>query len=206
MRVRIKFCGMTRREDLEAAAEMGADAVGLVFVRGTPRNVEPDLARDLIRGLPPFLVRVGVFADEEPERVRSIREELALGIVQLHGGEPPEVCEAVGGPLIKTFQVDRGWDPTVLDRYSCGACLLEARRSGSTIGERMAFDWGTLRGRLADRRIILAGGLTSRNVAEAIRAVRPYAVDVSSGIESAPGIKDHGRMHAFVEAVRRGER
>lgn len=205
MRVQIKFCGMTRREDLEAAAGMDADAVGLVFVRDTARNVEPERARELIRGLPPFLARVGVFADEEPGRVRRIREEVALGMVQLHGGEPPEVCEAVGGPLIKTFKVDGGWDPSVLGRYSCDACLLEARSSGSTVGGGTAFDWGVLRGRLAGRRIILAGGLTPRNVAEAIRAVRPYAVDVSSGIESAPGIKDHGKMRAFLEAVRRAE-
>ena len=200
MRVRVKFCGMTRREDLEAACELGVDAVGLVLVPGTPRHVDVARARELIRGLPPFVARVGVFADEDPMRIRRIREELGLTAVQLHGSESPGHCAAVGGVRIKAFRVKPPWDPVVLGAYECDACLLDSPVPGGLGGGGIAFEWGTLRG-LGGRRIILAGGLTPENVAEAIRAVRPYAVDVSTGIESAPGHKDRQRMAAFVQAV-----
>jgi phosphoribosylanthranilate isomerase len=191
---------MTRREDLEAACELGVDAVGLVFVPGTPRHVDVARARELIRGLPPFVARVGVFADEDPMRIRRIREELGLTAVQLHGSESPGHCAAVGGVRIKAFRVKPPWEPAVLGAYECDACLLDYPVPGGLGGGGIAFEWGTLRG-LGGRRIILAGGLTPENVPEAIRAVRPYAVDVSTGIESAPGHKDRQRMAAFVQAV-----
>jgi len=191
---------MTRREDLEAACELGVDAVGLVVVPGTPRHVDVARARELIRGLPPFVARVGDFADEDPIRIRRVREELGLTAVQLHGSESPGHCAAVGGVRIKAFRVKPPWDPVVLGAYECDACLLDSPVPGGLGGGGIAFEWGTLRG-LGGRRIILAGGLTPENVAEAIRAVRPYAVDVSTGIESAPGHKDRQRMAAFVQAV-----
>jgi phosphoribosylanthranilate isomerase len=200
VRVRVKFCGMTRREDLESACELGVDAVGLVFVPGTPRNVDVARARELIRGLPPFVARVGVFADEDPVRIRRIREDLGLTAVQLHGSESPGHCAAVGGVRIKAFRVKSPWDPAVLDAYECEACLLDSPVPGGAGGGGVAFDWGMLHG-LMGRRIVLAGGLTEQNVGEAIRAVRPYAVDVSTGIESAPGRKDRERMAAFLRAV-----
>lgn len=205
MRVRIKFCGMTRREDLERAAELGVDAVGMVFVPGTPRHLDPGRVRDLLRGLPPFLCRVGVFADEDPLRVRRIRQELGLNAVQLHGSESPGHCAAVGGPLVKTLRVRPDWDPKILDLYDCDGFLLEAPMSGRIGGGGVPFDWRILEGGISGRRIIVAGGLTADNVEEAIRRCRPYAVDVSTGIESSPGVKDPARMTAFVEAVRRAD-
>ena len=205
MRVKVKFCGMMRREDLLAAAELGVDAVGLVFVPGTPRHLDPSRARELLRGLPPLLAKVGVFADEDPVRVRRIREDLGLTAVQLHGSEGPGHCAAVGGPLIKTFRVTPDWDPSALDSYECEACLLEAPVPGKPGGGGVPFAWGKVRGGVPGKRIILAGGLTPQNVEKAIRTVKPYAVDVSSGIEASPGIKDRERMAAFLEAVRRAE-
>ncbi len=202
MTARVKFCGMTRREDLEAAAGIGVDAVGLVFVPGTPRNLDLDRARELVRGLPPFLGKVGVFADSSAARVRRIREALGLTAVQLHGRETPEQCAAVGGVLIKSFPVTENWDPSILTQYECEACLLEMRGSVKRTAAGVTFDWRRWVGKKLGRRIILAGGLTPENVAEAVRGVRPYAVDVSRGIESAPGIKDRDRMVAFLEAVR----
>jgi len=204
MRVRIKFCGMTRREDLLAASELGADSVGLVFVPGTPRHLDLARARELLRGCPPLISRVGVFADEDPMRVRRVRDELGLSAVQLHGSESPGHCAAVGGPLIKVFRVSEGWDSSALDRYDCEACLLEAAAPGAD--GKAPFDWERFRGGFPGRRIILAGGLTPQNVAQAVRSVRPYGVDVSRGIESAPGVKDPRRMEAFLEAVREAER
>ena len=203
MKVLVKFCGLKRREDVEAAAELGADAVGLIFVPGTPRFVEASRARELLRGLPPFVARVGVFADEDPMRVRRLREDLGLTAVQLHGSESPGHCAAVGGIRIKTFRVREGWDASALAAYDCEACLLEAPLSAARGGGGVAFDWERVRGGVPGRRIILAGGLTPDNVGLAIDIVRPYAVDVSSGVESAPGIKDRRRMEAFLDAVRK---
>jgi phosphoribosylanthranilate isomerase len=202
MSVRVKFCGMTRREDMEAAADLGADAVGLIFVPGTPRFLEVSRARELLRGLPPFLARIGVFADEDPMRVRRVRDDLGLTAVQLHGSESPGHCAAVGGSRIKTFRVREGWDAAATAAYDCEACLLEAPIPGALGGGGVAFDWDRIRGGIAGRRIILAGGLTPENVALAIRTVHPYAVDVSSGVESSPGIKDPALMVAFLDAVR----
>jgi len=201
MRVRLKFCGMTRREDVETAAALGVDAIGVVFVPGTPRCVEPSRAKELLRGLPPFVARVGVFADEDPIRIRRIREELGLTAVQLHGSESPGHCAAVGGVRIKTFRVRDDWNPALLAAYDCEACLLEAAVPGALGGAGMSFDWERLRGGVAGRRIILAGGLNPANVAQAVHIVRPYAVDVSSGVESATGIKDRARMEAFISAL-----
>jgi phosphoribosylanthranilate isomerase len=203
--VRVKFCGMTRREDLDCAADLGADAVGLVFVPGTPRCLEISRARELLRGLPPLLARVGVFADEDPLRVRRVREDLGLTAVQLHGSESPGNCAAVGGVRIKTFRVRENWDPAALAAYDCEAYLLEAPVRGALGGAGVAFDWEKLRGGVTGRRIVLAGGLTPENVGRAIAMVRPYAVDVSSGIESAMGVKDRHRMQAFIESVRESQ-
>jgi phosphoribosylanthranilate isomerase len=202
VRVRVKFCGMTRREDLDSAAELGADAVGLVFVPGTARCLEVSRARELLRGLPPLLARVGVFADEDPLRVRRVREDLGLTAVQLHGSESPGNCAAVGGVRIKTFRVKESWDASAMAAYDCEACLLEAPVREALGGGGVAFDWEKIRGGVPGRRIVLAGGLTPENVARAIEVVRPYAVDVSSGIESAIGVKDRHRMEAFIQSVR----
>lgn len=193
---------MTRQEDLDSAAELGADAVGLVFVPGTPRCLEVSRARELLRGLPPLLARVGVFADEDPMRVRRVREDLGLTAVQLHGSESPGNCAAVGGVRIKTFRVREDWDAAALAAYDCEACLLEAPLHGVLGGGGVAFDWQRIRGGVPGRRIVLAGGLTPENVGRAIAVVRPYAVDVSSGIESEVGVKDRHLMEAFIQAVR----
>lgn len=202
MRTRIKFCGITRRADLEAAATAGADAIGVILVAGSPRSLDLARARDLMRFAPPFLARVGVFADEDPIRIRRIREDLGLTAVQLHGSESPGHCAAVGGIRIKTLRVREDWSPASMEPYEVEAFLLEAPVPGALGGGGVAFDWSRLAGLAGDRRIIVAGGLTPDNVAEAVRLLRPYAVDVSSGVEQSPGVKDPELMRAFVQAVR----
>ncbi len=202
MRPHIKFCGITRRVDLEAAAAAGADAVGVILVPGTPRSLDLARARDLLRSAPPFLARVGVFADEDPIRIRRIREDLGLTAVQLHGSESPGHCAAVGGVRIKTLRVREGWSPASMEPFDVEAFLLEAPVPGALGGGGVAFDWSRLAGQTGSRRIIVAGGLTPDNVAEAVRLLRPYAVDVSSGVEQSAGVKDATLMEAFVQAVR----
>jgi phosphoribosylanthranilate isomerase len=194
---------MTRREDLEAAAELGADAVGLVFVPGTPRVLSISQARELLRVLPPFVARVGVFANEDPVRIRSIRADLSLTTVQLHGRETPLDCQVVGGSIIKVFKLSEGRVSSLPADYPCDAYLLEADAAARQGEVGVPFDWRSVADGMPGRRIILAGGLTPENVEEAIRTVHPYAVDVSRGIESAPGLKDRRKMAAFLEAVRR---
>ncbi|HEU5182022.1 MAG TPA: phosphoribosylanthranilate isomerase [Candidatus Polarisedimenticolia bacterium] len=203
MRPRIKFCGITRRADLEAAAAAGADAVGVILVAGTPRSLDPARARDLLRSAPPFLARVGVFADEDPIRIRRIREDLGLTAVQLHGSESPGHCAAVGGVRIKTLRVREDFSPASMEPFDVEAFLLEAPVPGALGGGGVAFDWSRLATHGAfGRRIIVAGGLTPDNVAEAVHLLRPYGVDVSSGVEQSPGVKDAKRMEDFVRAVR----
>jgi phosphoribosylanthranilate isomerase len=202
MRPRIKFCGITRRQDVEAAAAAGADAIGVILVSGTPRAVDPARARELFRSAAPLLARVGVFADEDPMRIRRLREDLGLTAVQLHGSESPGHCAAVGGIRIKTLRVRDDWSAACMEAYDCEAFLLEAPVPGALGGGGVAFDWSRLAGGGEGRRIILAGGLTPHNVAEAVRLVRPYAVDVSSGVEASPGVKDPVLMEAFAAAVR----
>ena len=202
MMPRIKICGITRREDLESAAAAGADAVGVILVKGTPRSLDPARARELLRSAPPLLARVGVFADEDPMHIRRVREDLGLTAVQLHGSESPGHCAAVGGIRIKTLRVRGDWSAVSLESYDCEAFLLEAPVRGALGGGGVAFDWSRLAGGVAGKRIIVAGGLTPQNVAQAVRLLRPYAVDVSSGVESAPGVKDPRLMEAFVAAVR----
>jgi phosphoribosylanthranilate isomerase len=203
----IKFCGITRRDDAWQAADLGAHAVGFVFWPGSPRAVEPDAAKAIARTLPPFVQRVGVFVDAAVEEMDAIGTLVGLDVIQLHGEEPVETARRLGRRVVKALgrQADglvnaaRRWPDDVL--LLVDAVAPEAR--GGT-GQRA--DWQAAATLARTRRIVLAGGLGPENVAEAIRSVAPYAVDVSSGVETAPGRKDHGRMRAFADAVARAWR
>lgn len=200
--VRIKICGITNIEDALAAVEAGADALGFVFYNKSPRNISPDQAAALIRRLPPFVQTVGLFVNEELAVVNGIADRCGLDIVQLHGDETPEYCSGVRRRLIKAFRVK---DETCLDLingYDVAACLLDAWSPTAYGGTGKTFNWEIAAAAAASKRIILAGGLTPENVAAAVRAVRPYAVDVSSGVESAPGIKDPEKMRSLVRNAR----
>ncbi|MBM4032342.1 MAG: phosphoribosylanthranilate isomerase [Planctomycetes bacterium] len=203
--VHVKICGITRPEDAIAAAEAGADAIGLVFAE-SPRRVSVEQARAILAEAPPFVTPVGLFVNEALEGMLATCESLRIRTVQLHGDERPEVAQALaanGLCVIKAFRVGGEADLQALDGYPAAAYLLDSRGAGKRGGTGVPLDWGLAARATALGRIILAGGLTPDNVAEAVRRVRPYAVDVSSGVEARPGIKDPAKVGAFIAAARR---
>lgn len=201
--VRIKICGITNLDDALAAVSFGADALGFVFYPKSPRLVSQQAAAAIISKLPPFVARVGVFVDEQMERVKTIMEECNLDYVQLHGSERPEFCRALGKRVIKTLRVKNESVLQQLSEYTVPAFLLDAYKPGIPGGTGQTFNWDIAARAARSATVILSGGLTPQNVAQAIATVKPYAVDVSSGTEASPGKKDHAKMRAFVEAVGR---
>jgi len=199
----VKICGITREEDARAAVDLGAAAVGFVFWPGSPRFIPPELARTIVERLQPFVATIGVFVDEAPEHVRSVAERVGLSAVQLHGRETPADAARLGLRIVKAVAADSRTLDALADWPESVTLLVDAtdpdRRGGT--GDRA--DWAVARRMAARRPVMLAGGLTPENVAQAIRAVHPIGVDVSSGLESSPGVKDHGAMRRFFEAVRR---
>ncbi len=201
---RVKICGITRAEDAQAAAASGADALGLVFYAKSPRHVTLQQARQVARAIPPFVTRVGLFVNPDKDEVHEALREAALDVLQFHGEESPEFCAQFGRPFLKAIRVKAG-----VDLVQCAACyagaqglLLDAFVEGTHGGTGLLFDWGLIP-RGLPLPVILSGGLGAGNVAEAIRQARPYAVDVSSGVEAAKGIKDAAKVAAFISEVRR---
>lgn len=202
MRVRIKVCGMTRAEDVAAAAKLGVDAVGLVFYAKSPRNVRIEQAQALVAALPAFVTPTALFLDPDAETVRQILGKVRIEILQFHGVEPAEFCRSFGRPYIKAVPMGSQADLTEYGRRHAhaAALLLDSHATGQKGGTGVTFDWSAIP-KFNGPPLILAGGLNPGNVATAIRMVRPYGVDVSSGVESAPGIKDPEKMAAFVHEV-----
>jgi phosphoribosylanthranilate isomerase len=205
MPTRIKICGITRRDDALQAAAAGAHAIGLMFYRKSPRYLAVDQAVLIRRALPPFIAAVAVFMDAEADEVRAVAQQLRPDLLQFHGREPADFCAAFGLPYLKTIPMS-GLEPAAYAAQypSAAGFLLDSHGPGEAGGSGRAFDWSRVPAGLSAP-LILAGGLTPDNVAEAVRRVRPYAVDVSSGVESSPGIKDAGLMQAFVKGVQRGD-
>mgnify|MGYP006276573531 CR=1 FL=1 len=198
----IKICGMTRAEDAVAAVAAGATAVGFVFWPGSPRVVTPVAAAAIARIVPAQVQKVGVFVDATPEEIREVVRTVGLDVVQLHGAESAASAEALNVPVWKAFGVDErvdvlGWPGHML-------VLLDAIDPRAKGGTGRTIDWGAAAELAGQRPVVLAGGLTPDNVGEAIGRVRPYGVDVSSGVEQAPGIKDHEKVQRFVAAARAG--
>lgn len=201
MTIRIKICGITRPEDARAAAELGADAVGLVFAPVSPRRVVPAQALEICRALPPFVTRVGLFMDATADFVRSVLSAVPLDCLQFHGGEDAEFCRGFQRPWIKAIAMaDPGAEELMEDYADADALLLDSHAPGQAGGTGLAFDWQSFVS--PARTWILAGGLNPDNVAEACRTLKPPAVDVSSGVESAPGIKDREKMERFIREAR----
>ncbi|WP_407311317.1 phosphoribosylanthranilate isomerase [Pseudomonas sp. nanlin1] len=200
--VRSKICGITRVEDALAAAEAGADAIGLVFYPKSPRAVSIQQARAIIAALPPFVTTVGLFVNASRCELGEILDAVPLDLLQFHGDESPHDCAGFHRPWIKALRVRPGDDLQAACRFYQGACgiLLDAYVAGVPGGTGEVFDWSLIPQGLS-KPVILAGGLTPGNVAEAIAQVRPYAVDVSGGVEAAKGIKDAARIQAFIQAV-----
>jgi len=205
-RTRVKICGLTRESDLAAAVIFGADAVGFVFYAPSPRAVAIEQARALVDALPPFVTSVGLFVDAEPDLVRSVLARVPLAMLQLHGEEPPAYCDAFHRPWIKGVRMRPGTDLRALTRRYRNArgLLLDTYDPAVVGGTGRRFDWDLVPDWLAPR-IILAGGLNPGNVATAISRVGPYALDVSGGVESAKGVKDHAKLEAFLRGVKDGD-
>lgn len=205
-RTRIKFCGLTRAEDVRAAVALGVDAVGFVFTRRSRRFVEPSEVRALRGELPPFVDVVALFMDDEAEWIERVVSVVQPDLLQFHGEETPEFAARFGRPYLKAVPMASVADAAAYARRYAGArgFLLDSHASGGVGGTGAAFDWS--KSPRLERPVVLAGGLDARNVGEAIALLRPHAVDVSSGIESAPGLKDAVKMQAFVAAVRAADR
>ena len=204
MSVIVKICGITRPEDARAAVEAGADALGFVFYPGSPRFVALDAAAAIARELPPYIVRVGLFVDAPPDEVVAAVAACGLNLLQFHGEEPPDYCLQFGLMSMKAFRVRDAASLDALPNSPTDAWLLDAYVPGQLGGTGESFNWDlALQAGRYGRPIFLAGGLTPENVGEAVRRARPYAVDVSSGVEAAPGRKDHAKVRAFVSAAKR---
>lgn len=204
--MKIKICGITNVADARAAVEAGADALGFVFHAASPRNVSPDIARTIIGQLPPFVLAVGVFVNEDAKVVRDLMDSCGLALAQLHGDESAGYCESLGRPVLRAIRLkDRGSLLTLAEykgRARVRGFVVEAFSESAFGGTGRVADWHLAAEAAAAAPVILAGGLTAENVAEGIRTVRPYGVDVSSGVEASPGKKDHAKIAAFVRAVR----
>jgi phosphoribosylanthranilate isomerase len=207
VRTRIKICGITRTQDARAAAEAGADAIGLVFYPPSPRYLSTERAAEIRDALPPFVQTVALFVNADAAQVAQVLGRVRPGLLQFHGEETPEFCAQFGMPFVKACRVKPGVDALeYLRPYSRAAAWLFDSHVPEYGGIGESFDWSLLpaAGRI-ERSVILSGGLSRENVAEAIRRVRPWGVDVSSGVESAKGVKDGAKIAAFIAEVRNAD-
>ena len=197
----VKICGITCEEDAAAAVALGARALGFVFWPGSLRSVDLQRARAIVQTLPPFVTPVGVFVNQPAGQVNAIAALVGLGVVQLHGDEDVGYATSLIRPVLKAMTVDRACDTTNEEWPRTAMILLDAHDPVRRGGTGQTIDWTGAASVASRRRIVLAGGLNADNVAEAIACVRPFGIDVSSGVECAPGVKDHLRMQALFEAI-----
>lgn len=202
MKTRVKICGITSATDARAATQAGCDAVGLVFYRPSPRYVSVEQAKDIVFSLPPFVAAVGLFVNASESEISTVLSQVRLDLLQFHGEETPAECSRYGIPYIKAVRVREG---TNLLQYAAAygdarALLLDTYKEGTAGGTGEVFDWNMIPGNIP-KPVILAGGLSPENVADAIRRVRPFAVDVSGGVEKSKGIKDAAQIAAFMQGV-----
>jgi phosphoribosylanthranilate isomerase len=201
--VKIKICGITNVEDALAAAEAGADAVGFMFYEKSSRCISLERAQEISNQLPPYVMRVGVFVDPDPALVAAATSHCGLTMLQFHGDEPNDFCCQFGVMSMKAFRMKDASSLQQLAGYKTDAFLLDSYVAGKHGGTGEKFNWAlAIEAKKAGKPIFLSGGLTPENVADAVRKVEPFAVDVSSGVESAPGKKDHDKIRRFVAAVR----
>jgi len=204
--VKIKICGITNLDDAMAAVDFGADALGFNFYKKSPRCIEPQRAAEIIAQLPPFVVPIGIFVNEKEDRIRETVSLACLQAIQFHGDETPEFCQRFGSRVIKAFQVKDHESLKHMSHYRVNAYLLDSYKEGVRGGTGETFDWHLAVVAKTFGRIILAGGLTPDNVAEAVKLVQPYGVDVAGGVERDKGVKDHGKLRKFITEVRRASR
>ncbi|MCK9396220.1 MAG: phosphoribosylanthranilate isomerase [Methylobacter sp.] len=207
MRTRVKICGFTRVEDAVCAARLGADAIGLVFYPPSPRNVDVDQAIKIVNALPAFVSVVALFVDEQELRIREVLEQVPIDCLQFHGDEPAEACRLYGKRYMKAVRMQDGVDISGLARHyhDAAGLLLDAYHPGAKGGTGSRFDWNKIPEHCA-LPIVLAGGLDESNARQAVQTVKPYALDVSSGVEAKKGVKDALKMAAFIREVNEGDR
>lgn len=205
MRTRVKICGITRLEDALAAAQAGADALGFVFYGPSPRNVSPEVAAEILQQLPAYITTVGLFVDAEPTFIEQVLKAVPLDLMQFHGDEPEADCTRYGKPYTKAIRMGDNVDLAQMAQtyHSSRGLLLDAFVAGKPGGTGEAFDWNRIPQSLS-KPVILAGGLNPQNVSQAITKVKPWAVDVSGGVEKAKGIKDSQLINAFMQGVESG--
>ena len=196
--IKVKICGITNKEDALYAAECGADALGFIFYEKSPRYIEPDNAKTIIAALPPFVTTVGVFVNKDFNDIRDITLLTGVTVVQLHGDESPSYCNLVEGKLIKAIRVKNDSSIEGLKKYDVDTFLLDSFDKNSFGGSGLTFDWKLAEKAKQYGKIILAGGLTPDNVEEAVKKVVPYGVDVNSGVEKKPGIKNKNKVKKFI--------
>ncbi len=201
--VKVKVCGMTNLDDTLQAVKLGADAVGFIFYKKSPRYISDRIVKKITCELPPFVMRVGVFVNESLEQINKKIESCGLNLVQLHGDEPPGFSKKVKCQVIKSFRVKNGDSLAALSRYPVQGYLLDSFKEGQWGGTGKTFNWNLAKKAKKYGSIILAGGLEPSNVQEAIKKVQPYGVDVCSGVEKCPGKKDLKKVQQFIEAVRK---
>jgi phosphoribosylanthranilate isomerase len=206
LEVKVKVCGMTQLKDVLYAVKHGADAVGFVFYKKSPRSVSMKTVREIISALPPFVDTVGVFVNETADKVNKTADYCGLDLVQLHGDESPTYCNKINRRVIKAFQVSDLKSVKQLVKYPVSGFLLDTFSEDLHGGTGKVFDWNLAHPAKKIGPVILAGGLTPLNIRQAISQVRPYGVDVSSGVEKSPGIKDPEKVRAFLENMRSGNK
>jgi phosphoribosylanthranilate isomerase len=204
--VKVKVCGMTNLKDALVAVEEGADAVGFIFYKKSPRSVTMKLVREIVLELPPFVDTVGVFVDETAEQINKITDYCNLDMVQLHGDESPTFCKRIRRRVIKAFRVKDMQSVKKLSNYQVSGFILDTFSESLHGGTGKVFDWNLALPAKKFGPVIMAGGLTPNNVQQAVRQIRPYGVDVCSGVESEPGIKDHKKVRAFLNNAKAGRK
>jgi len=207
MRTRIKICGFTQVDDAVAAAHLGVDAIGLVFYPPSPRNVDIEQAIEIVKALPAFVSVVALFVDEQESKIRQVLSEVAIDCIQFHGDESPEACRLYKKPFMKAIRMKAELDVKQLasQYHDAAAILLDAYHPGIKGGSGRQFDWNLIPDDCS-LPVILAGGLQVDNAKQAVQAVKPYALDVSSGVESSKGVKDVAKMAAFIQEIKEGDR
>ena len=204
--VKVKVCGMTSLKDALVAVEGGADAVGFIFYKKSPRSVTMKTVREIVLELPPFVDTVGVFVDETAEQVNKIADYCNLDIIQLHGDESPTFCKKIRRKVIKAFRIKDMQSVKKLSSFQVSGFLLDTFSENLHGGTGKVFDWNLALPAKKFGPVIMAGGLTPNNVQQAVRQIRPYGVDVCSGVESEPGIKDHKKVRAFLNNAKAGRK
>jgi len=200
-RTRVKICGLTRIQDVDAAVEAGADALGFVFTPRSKRYLQTGLARELVARVPAFIARVGLFMDQDATEIEQVLKTVPLSLLQFHGSESQVFCTSFGLPYIKALAMASAGGATMADAYSdAAALLLDSHEPGAPGGTGKTFDWSAIP--QLPKPLVLAGGLKPENVGRAVRLVRPWAVDVSSGVEEAPGVKSRDKMIEFIKEAK----